>query len=102
MHTDLCKEYNELFDTDVQYIEYGLKRKQKEKLYKLAGKIAKTKLDKHLPKIFVDDDMTEKVLHWCIDCAQLFKEIDYYWPGDLALKNIGERPDTHEVVYFDI
>ena len=102
MYTDLCKEYSKLFDVDVQYIEYGLKRKQKAKLYKIAGRIATTKLDKHLPKIFIDDDIVEKVLHWCIDCAQIFKEIDYYWPGDLALKNIGERPDTHEVVYFDI
>ena len=59
--------------------------------------------NKPLPK-----DVPAKVLNWHMECCKVMKEYgeshkmrDIY-PGDLRLKNIGLRPKTKEVVWFDL
>lgn len=54
--------------------------------------------------INIFDDFGKDVYNWCIECKEEMKNIKssyVSWPGDLFIKNCGER-DNGEIVFFDV
>lgn len=49
-------------------------------------------------------DIPAKILNWHVECCKYLKDggFDYTYPGDLRTKNMGVRPKTKEVVWFDL
>lgn len=45
-----------------------------------------------------------RILNWHIECCRYLKDsgFDYFYPGDIRVKNMGVRPKTKEVVWFDL
>jgi len=71
---------------------------------KFDGKTIFHWVDEKNVDVNIFDDFGRDVYSWCIECKNEIKNIKspyVAWPGDLFIKNCGER-DNGEIVFFDV
>lgn len=73
----------------------------------MIGVINEIQISNHVRKgapLNIDDNTPEEVINWHIECCKYVNTAlgrDAY-PGDMRINNVGVRPKTKEIVWFDI